>query len=113
MTLHSRIGRLAPVFACVTILACAPHHFGQAAQPAGETTSDYEVYNPTPCVAIASTVDQATLDKTELARVPSGSRVIIRVPSLHQGVRLVATATAPDGSDCERGYQIAVRRLTP
>jgi hypothetical protein len=91
--------------------ACTSHMVSSSASTPQPVTSDYEIFNPTPCVAIAYTVDQAGLTSNELARIPSGVRLLIRVPPLHPGTHLEAHAIAPDGTDCERGYRIVVRRV--
>ena len=100
-------------FACSFLVAaaCAPHAPRQATPLARDTAADYEIYNPTPCEAIAYTVDQTGYRRSELARIPSGVRILVRVPPLPEGTRVVDHAIAPDGTDCERGYRIGVRRL--
>ena len=111
MTQSARLPRLLAACGWLAAIACAPHPSVSSTPVAQHSASDYEIYNPTPCEAVAVTLDEAGLTRTELGRIPSGGRSVFRVPSLPAGTRVVATATAPDGTDCSRGYEIVVRRL--
>ena len=110
MTRPSRLGAFLLAIAFVPA-ACAQYPPAQPTPLTTETAADYEFYNPTPCVAIAYAVDQTGSNRTELGRVPSGTRLLIRVPPLPRGTHVTASATASDGTDCERGYHIVVRRM--
>ncbi len=91
--------------------ACARAVTRSSPQPTAQA-GDYEIYNPTSCEAVASTTDSTGRIRHTLARIPSGERTVVRVPALPQGWRVRAQATAPDGSDCQRGnYQILIRRM--
>jgi hypothetical protein len=91
--------------------ACALGVTRSSPEPMAQA-GDYEIYNPTSCEAVAWTTDSTGRVHRTLARIPSGERTVVRVPALPQGSRIQAHATAPDGSDCQRGnYQILIRRL--
>jgi hypothetical protein len=73
----------------------------------------YEVYNPTPCTAEVFTAMDGGATRQNLGQVPSGGRVVFAVPPRAPGTRLVAVAAHPDGSDCERGERVRIRRIEP
>ena len=105
-------------FQCLRLLiaaglvgACARGVTRSSPEPIAQA-GDYEIYNPTSCEAVAWTSDSTGRNHHTLARVASGERTVVRVPALPHGWRVRAQATAPDGSDCQRGnYQILIRRL--
>jgi len=110
----NRPSRLAEFFVALSfalVAACAQRPPEQLMPLSTSTAADYEFDNQTPCEAIAYTVDQTGLNRTPLGRVPSGVRLVIRVPPLPRGTHVTVSSTNADGTDCERGYRLVVRRI--
>jgi hypothetical protein len=71
----------------------------------------YEVHNPTPCRAEVYTATDDNVTRQYLGAVPSGGRVVITVPPRAEGTRVAAMALYRDGTNCDVGSRIRVRRV--
>jgi len=71
----------------------------------------YEVHNPTPCTAQVFTATENNITLQSLGRVPAGGRTVITVPARAEGARVVAMSLYRDGTNCEVGDRIRIRRL--
>jgi hypothetical protein len=94
----------------VLLCACATGGTPQSAQ-APQDASDYEVYNPTACAATVFTFDQTGLNREVIGSVPSGGRVVFHVLPSSRVSGVGAHAVASDGTNCEHGERVRVRRL--
>jgi hypothetical protein len=92
---------------CLPFVAClGPSHWARLT-PGGR----YEVYNPTPCMGQIFTATEENVTRRFLGRVPSGGRAVLTVPPGSEGTRVVGMALYPDGTNCEVGTQIRIRRV--
>jgi hypothetical protein len=102
--------------ACVLLAATCPT-FVSCARAAGWARltdgGQYEVYNPTPCTGQVFTATEDNVTRRFLGRVPSGGRAVFTVPPRSEGTRVVAMALYADGTNCEVGTQIRIRRVRP
>ena len=94
---------------CLTLIGCAPSSRWPRLTDGGR----YEVYNPTPCRAQVYTATDDNVTRRYLGQVPSGARVVVTVPPRSEGTRVAAMSLYPDGTNCEGGAQIRIRRLKP
>lgn len=94
--------------ACLTLLGCA-----SARWPRLTDGGQYEVSNPTPCRAQVYTATEDGVTRRYLGRVPSGGRVVVTVPPRSEGTRVVAMSLYRDGTNCEVGARIRIRRVAP
>lgn len=102
--------RYACLLVCATSLAfmgCAPSGRWPRLTDGGQ----YEVYNPTPCRAEVYTATEDNVTRRYLGQVPSAGRVVVTVPPRSEGTRVVAMALYRDGTNCETGERIRIRRV--
>jgi hypothetical protein len=91
---------------CLTLVGCAPAGWARLTPGAR-----YEVYNPTGCMGQVFTATEENVTRRFLGRVPSGGRAVFTVPPGSEGTRVVGMALYPDGTNCEVGSQIQIRRV--
>jgi hypothetical protein len=73
--------------------------------------AQYEVHNPTPCTAQVFTATDNNVTLRSLGQVRSGQRAVITVPARSEGTRVVAMSLYRDGTNCEVGDRIRIRRV--
>jgi hypothetical protein len=95
--------------ACLTLIGCA----GGGRWPRLTEGGRYEVYNPSPCRAQVYTATEDNVTRRYLGQVPSGGRAVVTVPPRSEGTRVAAMALYPDGTNCDTGARIRVRRVKP
>jgi hypothetical protein len=100
------VRRLLVVAGCSTLIACA----GSGRWPRLTEGGRYEVHNPTVCRAQVYTATENNVTRQYLGDVPSGGRAVFTVPPRSQGTRVVAMALYRDGTDCDVGDRLRVRR---
>jgi hypothetical protein len=93
--------------ACPTLMGCAPSSRWPRLTDGGR----YEVYNPTPCRAEIFTATENNVTRRYLGEVPSGGRVVVTVPPRSEGTRVAAMSLYRDGTNCEVGARIRIRRI--
>ena len=91
---------------CSALAACA----GSGRWPKVSQGARYEVHNPTVCRAQVYTATEHNVTREHLGEVPSGGRAVFTVPPRAQGTRVVAMALYRDGTDCDVGGRLRVRR---
>jgi hypothetical protein len=96
------------VTSCLTLMGCASSRWPRLAEG-----GRYEVYNPTPCTAEVYTATDDNVTRRYLGRVPSGGRAVVTVPPRSEGTRVAAMSLYRDGTNCELGARIRVRRVGP
>jgi len=96
------------VAGCATLVACASSRWPKLAEGAR-----YEVHNPTVCRAQVYTATDNNVTRQHLGEVPSGGQAVFTVPPRSQGTRVVAMALYRDGTDCDAGGRLRVRRAKP
>jgi hypothetical protein len=94
---------------CLTFLGCA----GRSRWPRLAHGAQYEVHNPTFCRAQVYTATENNVTRQYLGQVPSGGRAVVTVPPRSEGTRVVAMSLYPDGTNCEVGARIRIRRVGP
>jgi hypothetical protein len=94
--------------AALTLTGCA-----SARWPRLTDGGRYEIHNPTPCRAQVFTATEDNVTRRHLGDVPSGGRVVVTVPPRSEGTRVAAMALYPDGTNCDVGSRIRVRRVEP
>jgi hypothetical protein len=94
---------------CLTLVGCVRAGAWARLTQGGQ----YEVYNPTPCMGQVFTATEDNVTRRFLGRVPSGGRAVFTVPPGSEGTRVVGMALYPDGTNCETGGQIRIRRVGP
>lgn len=93
----------------LTLTSCA----GTGRWPRLTEGGRYEVHNPSPCRAEVYTVTENNVTRRYLGDVPSGGRAVFTVPPRSEGTRVAAMALYRDGTDCDVGGRIRVRRVSP
>lgn len=94
---------------CLALIGCA----GSGRWPRLTDGGRYEVHNPTPCRAQVFTATEDNVTRRYIGQVPSGGRVVVTVPPRSEGTRVAAMALYPDGTNCDVGGRIRVRRVSP
>ncbi len=94
---------------CLALVGCAR----SARWPRLAEGARYEVYNPTVCRAEVYTVTDDNVTRQHLGGVPSGGRVVVTVPPRAEGTRVAAMSLYRDGTNCEVGARIRIRRVAP
>lgn len=94
--------------ACLTLTGCASSRWPRVTEG-----GRYEVYNPTPCRAEVYTATENNVTRRYLGEVPSGGRAVVAVPPRSEGTRVVAMSLYRDGTNCEVGARIRIRRVAP
>lgn len=107
--IHSRHVGILVGAGCLTLVGCAP----SSRWPRLTEGARYEVYNPTPCKAEVYTATDDNVTRRYLGAVPTGGRVIVTVPPRAEGTRVAAMSLYRDGTNCEVGARIRVRRVNP
>lgn len=93
--------------ACLTLIGCAP----SSRWPRLAEGARYEVENPTACTAQVYTATETNVTRRHLGQVASGARGVFTVPPRSEGTRVVAMSLYRDGTNCEVGARIRIRRL--
>jgi hypothetical protein len=108
---HRGLAYMALSAACLTLTTCVPA--GGRGEARLTEAGEYEVYNPSSCSArVYISSDPGTSGHT-LGEVPSGGRMVFAVPRRAPGSRIVASALHADGTDCDPGGRIRIRRVGP
>ena len=95
------------VAVCPTLVACA----GSGRWPRLTEGGRYEVMNPTGCRAQVYTATEDGVTLRYLGQVPSGGRAVVTVPPRSRGMRVVAMALYPDGTNCDVESRLRVRAV--
>jgi hypothetical protein len=93
---------------CLTVVGCASGRWPRLIEGAR-----YEVHNPTPCRAQVFTATEDNVTRQRLGDVPSGGRAVFTVPPGSEGTRVAAMSLYRDGTNCEVGPRIRIRRVNP
>lgn len=93
----------------LTLVGCAP----RSRWPRLAEGARYEVHNPTACRAEVYTATDDGVTRRYLGAVPSGGRAVVTVPPGAEGTRVAAMSLYRDGTNCEVGARIQVRRVQP
>lgn len=98
------------ILAVATALALAGCA-GRSRWPRVVEGAQYEVSNPTQCVAQIFTATDNNVTRQLIGRVRGGGRATFTVPPGAGGMRVVALALYQDGTDCDVEQRIRIRRL--
>jgi hypothetical protein len=93
---------------CLTLTGCSGGRW-----PRLTDGGRYEVHNPTGCRAEVFTATEDGVTRRYLGQVPSGGRVVVTVPPRSEGTRVAAMALYPDGTNCDVGRRLRIRRVAP
>ena len=93
---------------CMTLAGCARERW-----PRVTDGGRYEVQNNSGCRAQVYTATEDNVTRRYLGQVPSGGRAVVTVPPRAEGTRVVAMAVYPDGTNCDVGKRVRVRRAKP
>jgi uncharacterized lipoprotein YajG len=94
--------------AVMTLAGCARERW-----PRVTDGGRYEVQNGSGCRAQVYTATEDNVTRRYLGQVRSGDRVVVTVPPRSEGTRVVAMALYPDGTNCDVGKRVRVRRAKP